>query len=58
MTRDTLELASLGVTILVLALQAWNLYITASLKLWVYQTFVPKSDLKEVMRMLNHQDHQ
>jgi hypothetical protein len=45
------EQAAFFVSIAVLAMQAWNLYMSATLKLWAYKTFVSKSDFLDTIEM-------
>jgi hypothetical protein len=45
------EKASFFMGLVVLALQAWNLYISSQLKLWVHQTFVTKTDFLDTLHM-------
>ena len=40
------EQGTFVVTMVIAALQAWNIYISASLKLWVTERFVAKADLQ------------
>lgn len=44
-----LEVWSLGLTAVVLALQVWNVYITNRIKLWAMERFVTKSDFLETL---------
>ena len=47
------EAATFAVTVAVLALQAWNMYITASLKLWATERFVSKTDFLDTLHLWN-----
>lgn len=51
------EKASFGVTIAVLALQAWNLYISASIKLWASERFVTKTDFLNTLSLWSDPPH-
>jgi hypothetical protein len=50
------EKASFFLGLLVLALQAWNLYISNSLKLWAIEKFVSKTDFLNTLEMWSDTD--
>lgn len=50
------EKASFFLGIAVLAMQAWNLYISNSLKLWAMEKFVSKEDLPALCPARQHED--
>lgn len=45
------EKASFFLGVLVLAMQAWNLYISSSLKLWAMERFITKTDFLETVHL-------
>lgn len=47
----TWEASTFVLTVMVLALQAWNLYVSASIKLWAEQRFVSKQDFLETLNL-------
>lgn len=51
------EAVSTIVGLLVLALQAFNLYITTGIKYWAVRTFVTKEDLPNLVTGIQRKDH-
>jgi hypothetical protein len=50
------EKASFFLGLIVLVLQAWNLYISTSLKLWALEKFVTKTDFLDTLQMWHKSD--
>lgn len=50
------EKASFFLGIFILALQAWNLYISNNLKLWAMEKFVTKADFLETVHLWTKAD--
>jgi len=48
--------ASFVLGMMVLALQAWNLYISTSIKLWAEQRFVTKKDFLDTLHLWNRSE--
>jgi hypothetical protein len=46
MDKETIEIASFLLTIIVLVLQALNVYVMRGVKLWSLETFVTKSEFQ------------